>query len=148
MDKPAIKNLPGYLYPVADKKGEKHPDYTGKFNLNGKEFRLSGWKKQKDGKEMIVLSFTDPDELNKIKNNSGSSSDSQKNERTEKSTDRGSDRNSNNHSRQERQNNEQSTYRQNEERPRQPSPPPAPAPQSNKSNDGDAEFGDLFDNLS
>lgn len=40
-----------------DKKSEKAPDYTGKFNYNGKEFKLAGWKRTsaKTGKVFLSL---------------------------------------------------------------------------------------------
>lgn len=40
-----------------DKKSEKAPDWTGKFNYNGEEFKLAGWVRisNNTGKEFISL---------------------------------------------------------------------------------------------
>jgi len=48
-----------------DKKeeGSKHPDYTGTLNVEGKEYRLAGWKRQsKNGKTFLSVSISEPRE--------------------------------------------------------------------------------------
>ena len=44
-----------------DEATEKQPDWTGKFNLDGKEFKLAGWIRhsKKTGKEFISLKKDD-----------------------------------------------------------------------------------------
>lgn len=50
----------GYLFPNKDKRTDKQPDFRGKMNMGGKEWLVSGWKRSKDGEEMISISLTDP----------------------------------------------------------------------------------------
>lgn len=61
--KPAAKDNSGYLFPNENKANEKQPDYRGKLTKDGKEWLVSGWKRMKDGKEMISFSLTDPNSL-------------------------------------------------------------------------------------
>lgn len=49
----------GYLFPNK-KTNDRQPDFRGRLNVNGTDFLLSGWVKQKDGEEMISVSVTDP----------------------------------------------------------------------------------------
>lgn len=50
----------GVLFLETDKESEKHPDYTGKVNVEGKEYRLAGWKRQsKNGKGFLSLSISE-----------------------------------------------------------------------------------------
>ena len=52
----------GILFQEQDKKTDKSPDYTGKLNVEGKEYRLAGWKRQsKNGKPFLSLSISEPD---------------------------------------------------------------------------------------
>lgn len=45
----------GVLFKNQQKDTDKHPDYTGKINVNGKEFRLAAWIKEgKAGKFMSL----------------------------------------------------------------------------------------------
>ena len=55
-------NNRGVLFRVTDKKSEKHPDFTGKCEVNGKEMSLAGWTtNSKDGKhKFLSLKFSDP----------------------------------------------------------------------------------------
>lgn len=48
-------NMRGVLWFVKEKKTDKHPDFTGSMEINGKEYLLSGWKGS--GKKPAV-SFT------------------------------------------------------------------------------------------
>jgi uncharacterized protein (DUF736 family) len=51
----------GTLFPAEDKKTEKSPDFTGKLNVEGKEYRLSAWKKtSKTGKKFLSVSISEP----------------------------------------------------------------------------------------
>jgi uncharacterized protein (DUF736 family) len=51
----------GVLFQNSDKKTDKHPDYTGKLNVNGVEFRLAGWKRlSKNGKPFLSLAVSEP----------------------------------------------------------------------------------------
>lgn len=50
----------GVLFLETNKESDKHPDYTGKINVEGKEFRLAGWKRQsKNGKGYLSLSVSE-----------------------------------------------------------------------------------------
>ena len=37
----------GALFKVDNKESDRHPDYTGTVNIEGRDFRLSGWIKEK-----------------------------------------------------------------------------------------------------
>lgn len=52
----------GVLFKNEKDGNEKRPDYTGKINIEGKDFWLSAWlQKSKDGsKTFMSLSVTDP----------------------------------------------------------------------------------------
>ena len=53
----------GIIFLEEDKKTEKSPDYTGKVNVEGAEFRVAGWKRvSKNGKPFISLAVSDPEE--------------------------------------------------------------------------------------
>jgi len=44
----------------AEKKSEKHPDYTGKINIGGNDHYLAGWiKESKAGDKFMSLSLGD-----------------------------------------------------------------------------------------
>ena len=48
------------------KEKENHPDYTGKINVEGKDFYLKGWKKTaKSGLNFMSLSVQAVDEVQK-----------------------------------------------------------------------------------
>ena len=48
------------------KQKENHPDYTGKINVEGKEFYLKGWKKvAKSGLNFMSLSVQGVDDASK-----------------------------------------------------------------------------------
>jgi uncharacterized protein (DUF736 family) len=43
--------------------GSKQPDYTGTINVDGRDLRLSGWKREsKQGKKYLSLSVSEPQE--------------------------------------------------------------------------------------
>ena len=48
----------GILFKEADKQSERHPDFTGNLNVDGVEYRLSGWKKESNGKQFLSLSVS------------------------------------------------------------------------------------------
>jgi len=52
----------GVLFRDAEKaEGTKKPDYTGKLNVNGKDYRLAGWlKESKTGTKFLSLSLSEP----------------------------------------------------------------------------------------
>lgn len=52
----------GLLFPNDRKEKENQPDFTGKLDVNGKEYRLSGWKKKgkQSGKPFISVSISEP----------------------------------------------------------------------------------------
>ena len=53
------KENTGALFKNDRKKSTKHPDYTGKVNVGGQDFRLAGWIKQaQSGKSFMSLSVT------------------------------------------------------------------------------------------
>ena len=53
----------GVLFKNDRKESEKHPDYTGKINVNGEEFWLSAWIKSGQRGKFMSLSVKrkDPD---------------------------------------------------------------------------------------
>ena len=51
----------GALYKNDKKGNEKRPDFTGKINVNGQDFDLSGWMKvSKSGNKYMSLSVREP----------------------------------------------------------------------------------------
>lgn len=51
----------GVLFHESAKESEKHPDYTGSINVDGKELRLAGWEKTgKSGVPFLSLSVSEP----------------------------------------------------------------------------------------
>jgi len=52
----------GVLFRDTEKaEGTKKPDYTGKLNVNGKDYRLAGWlKESKTGSKFLSLSISEP----------------------------------------------------------------------------------------
>ena len=51
----------GALFTNKNRKEEKHPNYTGKLNVNGKEYQLSGWiKETKTGEQFLSLKLSEP----------------------------------------------------------------------------------------
>lgn len=55
------KNNSGALFKNAKKETEKHPDYTGKALVNGKEMQISAWiNTSKNGTKYMSLNFQEP----------------------------------------------------------------------------------------
>lgn len=51
----------GVLFVETDKKSEKHPDYRGTLNVDGKEYELAGWKREsKNGRTFLSLKISEP----------------------------------------------------------------------------------------
>ena len=44
------------------KKAEKHPDYTGKCTIDGKELRMAGWRRTGTNGEFVSWKFSEPQE--------------------------------------------------------------------------------------
>jgi len=49
----------GVLFKNDKKESEKHPDYTGKVNMGGKEMRLAAWIKQGQKGKFMSLSLSE-----------------------------------------------------------------------------------------
>ena len=61
----AFQNKPnsGALFTNKSKKEDKHPDYTGNINVEGKELQIAGWKKvSKNGTTFLSLSVSEKKE--------------------------------------------------------------------------------------
>lgn len=57
-----IKPNSGSLFKNDRKQSDRHPDYTGTANVNGKEVRISAWVRESaNGKKYFSLAFSDMD---------------------------------------------------------------------------------------
>jgi uncharacterized protein (DUF736 family) len=52
----------GVLFKNQEKgEGDKKPDYTGKLNVNGKDYRLAGWlRESKSGTKFLSIAISEP----------------------------------------------------------------------------------------
>lgn len=52
--------LRGVLFPNTDKKSDRHPDFSGRVQVNGDDYRMAGWKRTANstGKPFISLTLT------------------------------------------------------------------------------------------
>ena len=50
----------GVLFKNTNKTSEKHPDYKGKVNANGKEMDIAAWVKQGKNGSFMSLAFSEP----------------------------------------------------------------------------------------
>ena len=51
----------GALFIADNKQSEKSPDFSGSLNVEGKEYRISGWKKiSRAGKKFISVAISEP----------------------------------------------------------------------------------------
>lgn len=51
----------GVLFKNRDKETDKHPDYTGKLNVNGTELRIAAWiRESKSGQKFMSLKVSEP----------------------------------------------------------------------------------------
>lgn len=66
----------GALFTNEEKKSEKHPDFSGKINVKGEDFYISGWKKMsKNNKKFISVSVKPVSEASRpAENNQAASS--------------------------------------------------------------------------
>jgi len=48
----------GAIWKNARKESDKHPDFTGSLNVEGKEYYVSAWRKEPNGDRSPVLSFS------------------------------------------------------------------------------------------
>lgn len=54
----------GAIFREYEKKSDKHPDYKGQVNVDGKEYWVSGWKRQsKNGANYLSLSIQAKDDV-------------------------------------------------------------------------------------
>lgn len=53
---PQRKENTGTLGKNKDRKSDRHPEYTGKINVDGRDYWLSAWVKEKDGRKFFSLS--------------------------------------------------------------------------------------------
>lgn len=55
--------MSGVLFKVREKRSEKAPDYTGKVQVDGEEYRLAGWiRTGKSGAKFLSLKVSVADE--------------------------------------------------------------------------------------
>ncbi len=53
-------NMTGVLFFEPEKQSEKHPDYTGSVEIDGKKLRLAGWaKRSQSGKDLVSLKVSE-----------------------------------------------------------------------------------------
>ena len=58
----------GVLFKNKKKETDKHPDYTGKINVKGEDFRLAAWiKESKGGNKFMSLAVSEQREESKPK---------------------------------------------------------------------------------
>jgi len=48
----------GAIWNNSRKESDKHPDFTGSLNVEGKEYYVSAWRKEPNGDRSPVLSFS------------------------------------------------------------------------------------------
>jgi cytochrome b involved in lipid metabolism len=51
----------GAIFRNKRKEKDSHPDRTGQCTINGKEYWISGWMKEKDGEPYMSLAFKPKD---------------------------------------------------------------------------------------
>ena len=53
----------GALFTNKNRKEDKHPNYTGKLNVAGKEYQVSGWiRETKTGEQYLSIRISEPNE--------------------------------------------------------------------------------------
>ena len=50
-----MKDMTGSLWPNDKREKDTHPNSTGKIKIDGKEYYLSGWTKETNGKKWVSL---------------------------------------------------------------------------------------------
>jgi len=69
-----IKELSGALFTNDNKEHDKQPDFTGNIKIQGKIWRLAGWKTEsRAGTEYTSLKVSDPEEFKRRDNPTQSS---------------------------------------------------------------------------
>lgn len=53
------KDMSGSLFANKEKKNERSPDYSGTALIEGKEYRIAGWKKGQGAKTFLSLAFSE-----------------------------------------------------------------------------------------
>ncbi len=48
----------GAIFKNKKKSSDKHPDRTGSINVEGQDYWISGWVKEKDGEQYLSLAIT------------------------------------------------------------------------------------------
>ncbi len=62
----------GILFNEEAKKHERSPDWTGKINIEGKEYRLAAWERTtKTGQPIFSLAISEPKERAEVTDTSG-----------------------------------------------------------------------------
>lgn len=51
------KDNTGSIFLEENKKSDNHPDFKGSLKIEGREYWVSGWKKQGNGKKFISLAI-------------------------------------------------------------------------------------------
>jgi len=65
------KENSGSLFRNDGKKTDNHPDYTGKLNIAGQMWDVSGWIKDSNGKKWLSLSAREPNQADTTETASG-----------------------------------------------------------------------------
>ena len=52
-----VKDFTGSMFINSNKKSENHPDFNGSIRIEGKDYWLSGWRKQGRSGEWTSLAF-------------------------------------------------------------------------------------------
>jgi len=59
----------GALFTNKNRKEEKHPNYTGKVNVEGKEYQVSGWiRETKTGEQYLSIKLSEPFKKEELQN--------------------------------------------------------------------------------
>lgn len=59
----------GALFINKNRKEDKHPNYTGKLNVEGKEFQIVGWIRQtKTGEQYLSIKLSEPFKKEELQN--------------------------------------------------------------------------------
>ena len=53
------QDMRGVLFREGEKRSEKSPDYRGRLRVGGREYRLSGWVHEKNGRKYLSLAVSE-----------------------------------------------------------------------------------------